>query len=117
MTVCDVRKKGRVTFTRVIRPPTGTGDGHFKSDLTYADTGQAAILLKGKILAKNPSEATALISDDGNNNHKLDRAETVTNLLLLPTPYNRLKKLRVTSPTPALGDYDPAFLDTSIFKE
>jgi prepilin-type N-terminal cleavage/methylation domain-containing protein len=111
ITVCDVYKKGRITYSRVILIPSGTGNGHFDATLANADTGAGAKTLAANILTKNPAEIV-----DGNGNYKLEPAEIVTSLLSLPRPYNRLKQLRVNASTPGPDDYDPAFLDSKYFK-
>jgi prepilin-type N-terminal cleavage/methylation domain-containing protein len=121
ITVCDLNKKGRVSFSRIIRPPTGGGEGHFDHSIANADTGTLAKTLAAKILAKYPAEVGNLTTgmlavEDKNNNHKLDADESVTSLISLPSPYNRLKLLRTDAAAKGVDDFDPTFIDWAVFK-
>jgi prepilin-type N-terminal cleavage/methylation domain-containing protein len=95
ITVCDIHKKGRASYSRIMHPRTGTGSGHF--DATIVDTGAEANALATKITGKTPSE-------------------TVGCKLSLPLPYNRLKELRVNASTAGVEDFEPTFLDANYFK-
>jgi hypothetical protein len=121
MTVCDINKKGRISYSRIVRMPAGIGDGHF--DATLEDTGASVQALAKKILANYPQEGVnketqqLLSSGDvsmGARNYKLDNDETVTDFHLLPLPLNRVKRLRTNGAAGAL-DLDPVFVDATIF--
>jgi hypothetical protein len=122
MTVCDINKKGRISYSRVIRLPSGTGNGHF--DPAVVDTGAAAKALALKIKTLYPAEAVDLTtqqltsaadSSGGTKNHKADLEELVLNYHSLPLPLNRLKQLR-TPGNASATDLDPVFIDATVFK-